>query len=361
MSTISGDRFSADDDQPRKGTSNTNGEVVAAQQSDVSLAFPPLTLAVVEPVDDDNKPSSSCEATVATASDLVDDASLSSKEDEASIPSVAARPIFSASVIGATFSDNDDSAQTPQRQRAQHINVTVCRERSTNDELGISLLEEDDDGPLRIAGISPGGLLHDSPLRTGDQLLSINGRSCKSRSIKEVLLLLEQDTTGGFLTIVARNPTGDPSLVETMVQRPAPGAPLGITVAHYSEQGSLLVSKIVPSGVFAHSLINVKDRVLSINGVGCVRLESNAAADIMRSIPKNVVLVTQVQTRAGLVLISEPAEATSENNAHHDDFPEAKVVGAKRRKRVSPIERRRRRLTAREVFTRLFQSREHHR
>jgi hypothetical protein len=102
-----------------------------------------------------------------------------------------------------------------------------------------------------------------------------------------------------------------------MVEKPIPILP-GIGV---DAMPSLEVSKVSADGLFAHSLVNIGDRVLSINRIGCNQLDPVTALDIIRDGHRYITLLTETQHETAVVLAAasdhpgafelETAEATS--------------------------------------------------
>jgi hypothetical protein len=86
-----------------------------------------------------------------------------------------------------------------------------------------------------------------------------------------------------------------------MVEKPDADSIVGIGVKR-NARGSLEVSKVSADGLFAHSLVNIGDRVISINNVGCNQLDPIAALDIIRDCPSYITLLTETQHETGVVL-----------------------------------------------------------
>jgi hypothetical protein len=133
--------------------------------------------------------------------------------------------------------------------------------------------------------------------------LSISGKSCFELETATAAQLLLQQATG-IVSLVARNAAGSVQYIETMVEKPSPQSPVGIAMKN-TEYGSLMISNVVASGLFAHSLLNVGDRVISINNEYCPPgLAVHAAIDMIRDTPRFVFILTETQSRAGVVVPS---------------------------------------------------------
>jgi hypothetical protein len=263
--------------------------------------------------------------------------------------------IVSTTTTGSTTTTTTTTTATatetsihPCMARAEFVSATFIK-KTPDDFVGITLTtgstggtsdqdqqpennkqDGDKSATIRIAAIHPNGILYqNSPLRVGDQLLSISGQSCfeldntttatttnnknntaaaagRRRAPAPHIAaqeLLDQ-APAGIVSLVARNPTGSVQYVETMVEKPFPTAPVGIAMTS-SEYGSILISNIVASGLFAHSLLNVGDRVISINHEYCPQgLAVQVAIDMIRDSPRFVCILTETQSRAGVVVPS---------------------------------------------------------
>jgi membrane-associated protease RseP (regulator of RpoE activity) len=221
----------------------------------------------------------------ATATAIIEDYA-----DESSnhIVSATAEPIQTAS---------NTNAVTPAGDRAEFLSVTFMK-KIAETILGIGLREQSD-GSKFVAKLGTGGFLAQSPLRVGDKVLSINGKNCADFDRGATIQLLRQLV--GTITIVAQNVGGNPKLVETMVEKPNVDSLVGIGVRR-NARGSLEVSKVSAEGLFAHSLVNIGDRVISINNVGCNQMDAAQALDIIRNGPRYVILLTENQHEAAVVL-----------------------------------------------------------
>lgn len=136
------------------------------------------------------------------------------------------------------------------RNRAAFVTAAVVK-KSPDTPLGV-VIKEDSNGTLEISSVKERGILYNSPLRAGDKLLSVNGKTCDEMGKRAVLDFLRQ--VEGVLTLVAHNPGGEPTLVETMIEKPSVDAVVGIAM-RWNERGSLEISKISSTGLFGHSLL----------------------------------------------------------------------------------------------------------
>lgn len=199
-------------------------------------------------------------------------------------------------VSGPSVGSNAFVYGTTAATRAEFLSASVVKE-TADTRLGVQL-SQDDNGEIRISKLPEDGILKDSPLRVGDRVVSINSKSCHDIDRDTAIGMLQQ--TVGYATIVVHNAGGAANLVETMVMKPTEDAKVGIFL-RTNARGSLEVASVSSEGLFARSLLNGGDRVLSINGVPCERLEPETAIGLIRS-AKSVVFLTETQHSTGLVL-----------------------------------------------------------
>jgi membrane-associated protease RseP (regulator of RpoE activity) len=208
------------------------------------------------------------------------------------IVSVTAQPIVTAS----NTVSNEPSPLTG--GRAEFLSITFLK-KTADAHLGVELREQAN-GSKYLSKIKAAGPFAQSPLRVGDKILSINNKSCVDFTDRGAAAELLQQLVG-TVTIVAQNVGGDPKLVETMIEKRHAGSVVGIGVRR-NARGSLEVSKVSADGLFAHSLVNIGDRVLSINHIGCNQMDPVAALDIVRSGSRYITLLTETQHETAMVL-----------------------------------------------------------
>jgi hypothetical protein len=247
--------------------------------------------------------------TTTTASSLHEQVTYSPDEDDSEIVSVVAdvENGYCNITTGESITNYDDV------QRAEFISATVLK-RSKDTVLGIGLTSEVF-GEVTISSISSDGTLAHSPFRPGDRLLSINTKSCADMDHRTAAELLRHFE--GTVNIVAYNAAGIPQTVDAMVEKPTTTTPVGAGVRR-NAVGSLEIFKIVPSGLYAYSLINVGDRLVSINTVGCQGLDPQTAIDMIRATPRFVTLRTHSYTAAGAVVVVAALDQNGEGT-HTDD------------------------------------------
>jgi len=193
------------------------------------------------------------------------------------------------------------SSECTTYDRAEFVSATVIRPtRRMNLGLNLRMVN----GQLEIAGIEQNGLLKDSPLQVGDKLLSIGFENCAEMNLARAAQLLKKSM--GIVTIIARNVSGNPQLVESMITKPTPGFGTGIFFTS-GRQRQLTVHDVPQNGLFAQSIVSKRDIVLSINDVSCAEIDALIATDIVKSAPRYVTILAQssgdsavaVQSRIG--------------------------------------------------------------
>jgi hypothetical protein len=252
---------------------------------------------------------------IAAAELILEDSSVTNQEVGADqIVSVSAEPIEADIDLEVQSSVLVASTNTADGSRAEFLSATVLK--TTGDAmLGIGLMEHQD-GTIYISRLLPEGPLGQSPFRVGDKLLSINTKGSDYLDRVTAAALLR--ALEGTITIVAQNVGGDPKLVETMVEKAKPDSIVGIGLT-WSIRGSLEVTNVVASGLFAHSLVNSGDRVISINKIGCNRISPSSAVVIIRNSPRFVTFLTETHSDTGVVLAA---------SSDHADALELEIMGA---------------------------------
>lgn len=234
---------------------------------------------------------------------IAESSAASATELVTAIPSITVHegtsPRNITTVAAQMVAEDIESQPGVPESRAEFLSATL--HKSTADaKLGITIAP-DANGDIRITGLSERGSVQHSPLRVGDKLISINGKNCSDMDNGVAGELLR--SVAGTITIIVHNEGGSPHMVETMVEKATPTTSVGIGV-HQTYRGTLNVSKVTASGLFAHSLLNVGDRVIAVNQVNCRRMDAGTVIQMIRNAPKYVTLLTETQSTAGVVLAS---------------------------------------------------------
>ena len=196
--------------------------------------------------------------------------------------------------------------------RAGRISVTVFKNESTSYGLGLVQVPRKKN-LVKIDVLVNDGLLHDSPLREGDILRTVNNEVVTEyRSV-----MLQLMNMNGQVTISVESPAqnSNPAMVQAFCRKPTHDTLLGIefeVVEHSTTQNDLCgdlngsqeistskflqIKSIQPDGLLACSALNPGDFVLAINGTPCGQIsaedattmitESEASVDLLALNPK---------------------------------------------------------------------------
>jgi hypothetical protein len=256
------------------GRSNDEAPVIVSDVDAVAVECEPSDVA------------SSSMVVVASAFD--NDGGVSSSDT--SIPLAVSKP------LDKTF---PSEKQEGVKHQPIYISATVLRNetsRNRDNDIGISFERVEE--RLRISSIDPEGLFGETPINEGDFVLSVNHACCADKKPRYVSRLIRQAKEA--VTLVVRRKDGDPYIVSTMVTKPTPESKVGIGLQ--CVDGSLCVSTIDASGLFASGILNVGDTVVSIGGVPCPCMDSTSAIELIRKERRVVTIVTWTEKEAGVVV-----------------------------------------------------------
>ena len=159
-----------------------------------------------------------------------------------------------------------------------------------------------------------------------DQLVSINGKATNDAAVAHAWLHAHQEEGEGdndtrqqqedaassspVVTIVVHHPGGATHLLQTLIEKPTPTSKVGLAVQQ-TQRGHVLISAV--SGYVsktASSLLNIGDRLLTINQQAC---PCNASAVVQRiaSIPRYVTLLTETHGTTALVMVGDVVGTSS--------------------------------------------------
>ena len=183
--------------------------------------------------------------------------------------------------------------------RPRFISATLHKERASSPvgvEVGLIA------GLLRVTAIQPSSPFDETPIGVGDQILSINNENC-SQSSRRARELLQQTT--GPLMVVVQVDDGNPSLVATMITKPSPNTPVGIAFDQRNQE-TIHIKRIAPDGLVANSLLNVGDRLVSINDYDFTTAITTPqdASDVIGSSDRVLKIVTRTERTAGVVVFA---------------------------------------------------------
>ncbi len=174
-----------------------------------------------------------------------------------------------------------------------------CEKPTIDTKLGISF--DDSDGTLTIASINGSGVLWASPLKAGFEVMAIDGRVCTSWTKAATMEYFKSRQTD--ITILARNPVGNACYVVAQAPKFSPRAKVGLS---FRKQGSgpLRIGLVNQDSIYAGSILNEEDDVISINGVSARILTTSEAVSIVELATDTVTILARTNSRNGIVLAS---------------------------------------------------------
>ena len=237
-----------------------------------------------------------------------------------SIPEVVATPVESApSCCMYEPSQNGSGGSNTVWNRPQFLSATVVRD-STDQKFGIKFhCDHGGSYPkisatLQDVAVEKGGLLSQAPFCVGDRLISINKQSCRGMSPADFSTWLTRLT--GTITFVVHHPGGDPTLVESFLRKPHPGAKTGIGLVYSPRQNRLRVKQVHYAGLLVEGLLQVEDRIVAINHMPChYGWDARTAAEQIAHSPLWVSIVARRHCDAGVVLTVSEGSTSSHGNS----------------------------------------------
>ena len=133
-------------------------------------------------------------------------------------------------------------------------------------------------------------IVSETPIRVGDELISINGKSCRVIETGEQATRILNHLEGIVSVVVATGRDGD--CIESIIVKPkgwSSKTGVGLQVV----EGKLRVLKIDPKGLWVHSLLREGDYVLSINACPSGQLDGVGARTLITSSETYVTIVAK--------------------------------------------------------------------
>ena len=218
-------------------------------------------------------------------------------------------PVAVASVLPdhppLSLSDDEEEEQRPDL-----LSATVYKQ-TQHSPVGIVLMDNANVG-VTVKRIDPGGLFSNSSFQVCDRIMSVNSESCDGMDSKSVADLIRN--AKHIVTVVVQAPNGRADRISSMVMKEAPDARVGI--GFKKSGGKLVISSISENGVFAHSLLNISDVCLSINGIPCTsETDAETAVELVHTSPSFVTITAKTSHATGVVVAtsrtSEPTVASN--------------------------------------------------
>jgi hypothetical protein len=197
-------------------------------------------------------------------------------------------------VVSALLPDRVGSSIEQGDARPDLLSATVYK-HSRDAKIGIALLDTANVGVV-VKRIHSERMFVSSGFQVGDQLMSINSESCEGLDSRGVAELMRK--ADGVVTVVVRAPNGWANRVSSMVMKQSSNSQVGI--GFRLRAGKLMVSSVDVDGLFAHSLLNVSDTCISINGIACdENINATVAATIIRTSSSFVTIVAKTRHETG--------------------------------------------------------------
>ena len=211
------------------------------------------------------------------------------------------------SSIGSISSTNQTATVMPLGLQLDHTSSCSTADNNSNDQ-----------HLLTIAAIDPDGPWAGTPFCVGDRLISLNHvpvvdwdvqtfheywNSLLQEDEESVLSDSDSKSDAVSVTIVVHNPlpSADAQCVEVMVTKPDPTRRTGLGMRS-SRVGRVKITRV--DGLFADSLLNVGDQILSINGQRLEGCDSAHTAQLILQSPRYVSVVAKKDGRKGFVISS---------------------------------------------------------
>lgn len=174
-----------------------------------------------------------------------------------------------------------------------------CDKPTIDTRLGISF--DATGGTLKIANINGSGVLWASPLKSGFEVMAIDGRVCTSWTSDEAKEYLKNRHTE--ITILARNPVGNACYVVAQATKFSPRSKVGLSFRK-AGIGPLRLGTINQDSIFAGSVLNEDDDVIRINGIPARSLTTSEAVSIVELATDTVTILARTNSKNGVVLAS---------------------------------------------------------
>lgn len=176
------------------------------------------------------------------------------------------------------------------------ISVTFSK-RAKKTKLGM-ILKQGENGEIFVSELKEIGMLRESPVSIGNQLLLINRVPCTNMDKDTAVDLLRNAM--GRVTVVFHNPDGMDGCVVSMVEKPSDEEKVGLIFKNVGYK-SLIISGVDAGGPYVDSLMAVHDTVLAINETRCGgTMSPEDAEDTMRKSLRFVTIQAQKHFRGDL-------------------------------------------------------------
>jgi hypothetical protein len=129
--------------------------------------------------------------------------------------------------------------------------------------------------------------------------MSVNNKSCDHMDAEGVANLIKN--AKNIVTVVVRAPNGRADLVSSTIRKERPESRVGVTLKQ--RRRNVVISSIAEDGLCAHTLLNVGDTCLSINGIKITpNIDARASVELIMTSPDFVTLETKKDRETGVVV-----------------------------------------------------------
>lgn len=246
-------------------------------------------------------PAAAAQAPTANAFLLPSDFDQGPMDELTGIPTVQLDPL----VAMVHYNDDDENQKSKgylSDSRPEYISVSVCKP-SQNFAVGLTV-KDAEDRKVRVSKIPPTSLLIESPIEINDEIVQINGVDCRGEAAEFACNLIKSATR--VVTLVVRNPRHDcnTNVAWNHIVKPVTTAAVGVKIV--GNGGDIRVKGVSADNLLEHALLNIGDRVLSINDTDCCEqaMDSQLATMLIRTSEGGVLIVTptiSAASRAGYI------------------------------------------------------------
>lgn len=163
--------------------------------------------------------------------------------------------------------------------------TTTAKKESSEDTIGLTL-NYYDGGKILIRHVFDDGIFHETTLKAGQILVSVNGKPVKGMSTVQAMELFTEND--GDITIVSE----DIGLHVVSITKDSPGTRVGIGLK--DRFGRIIVSNIAEDGMFANTDISLGQQLISVNGTSCVGLNKRQAVVLFKELEGLTVMTADI-------------------------------------------------------------------
>lgn len=149
--------------------------------------------------------------------------------------------------------------------------VNVAKDES-NSKVGIGLKERD--GAIVVSSIAADGLMANTDIKVGQQLLGVNGVCCKSISSREAITLFQELES---MTILAQ----DVGVTSVTVDKESVDTKVGIGLKQIN--GHMVISSLTSDSLFANTGIKPAQRLVSVGSKDVGGLSKGEAISLIKN------------------------------------------------------------------------------